>query len=69
MLDVLKEQPVASRGRDEPLRGTASWLFILRISDFVKREVEHRNFRTWHPEVQPLPRLQLGDPSSHKRLS
>ena len=31
----------------ERLRGC----FFLRISDFVKREAENWNFRTWHPEA------------------
>ena len=53
----------------ERLRGCVFFYLFFRISDFVKRETENRNFRTWHPEVQSLPRLQMGDSSSHNRLS
>ena len=44
MLDVVGEQTVASRARDEP-----EWLcvFVFHFSDvgFCLREIEHRNFK------------------------
>ena len=61
---------MASRVRDEP-----EWLcvffpfFFFRMSDIVRGKLNIGTSRSWHPEVQSVPRLQLGDPSSHKRLS
>ena len=48
MLDVLGEQTVASRARDEPVRGAAEWLCLFFFSldvGFCKRGTENRNFK------------------------
>ena len=67
MLDVLKEPTVASRARDS---SGSEWLCLFyRMSDYVKEKLKIGISRSWHPQVQSVPRLQLGDPSSHKRLS